>query len=166
MRCIDGGGAGMQMILTEGPLELTLWSNLGSCQQGASHEKQLSWLQAHTPRTGHSQILVVDIRPREGISDHLLNMTPTAFESDDGLLAKNVRSARKGAVPGPSGMVVEHLRPLLDNPRDVHMCFFSMGEQLAQGMAPEVAVQAVRFVAGDVISMLTSKTMAQQLGKK
>ena len=76
-------------------------------------------------------------------------------------------------------MVVDHLPPLLDNPRDVHM-FFLMAEQLAQGRAPEVAVQAVRLgrltalqkagdgvrgiVAGDVIRRLTSRTMAQQLG--
>ena len=44
-------------------------------------------------------------------------MNPVAFELDEGMFAKNVRSARKGAAPGPSGMAVEHLRPLLDNPR-------------------------------------------------
>ena len=80
----------------------------------------------------------------EPISDHLLNMTPAAFELDEGMFAKNVRSARKGAAPGPSGMVVEHLRPLLDNPRVVHM-FFLMAEQLVQGRAPEVVVQAIRL---------------------
>ena len=78
------------------------------------------------------------------ISDHLLNLNPVAFELDEGMFAK-VRSARKGAAPGPSGMAVEHLRPLLDNPRDVHM-FFLMAEQLVQGRAPEVAVQAIRLV--------------------
>ena len=56
-----------------------------------------------------------------------------------------------------------------------------MAEQLAQGRAPEVAVQAIRLgrltalrktgggvrgiVAGDVIRRLTSRTMAQQLGE-
>ena len=76
-------------------------------------------------------------------------------------------------------MVVEHLRPLLDNPRDVHM-FFLMAEQLVQGRAPEVAVQAIRLkrltalrkpdggvrgiVVGDVVRRLTPRTVAQQLG--
>ena len=113
-------------------------------------------------------------------SDHLLNMSPVLFELDEDTFAKNVRSARKGAAPGPSGMVVEHFRPLLDNPRDVHK-FFLMAEQLAQGRAPEVAVQAIRLgrltalrkpgggvrgiVVGDVIRRLKSRTMAQQLGE-
>ena len=76
-------------------------------------------------------------------------------------------------------MVVEHLRPLLDNPRDAHMLFL-MAEQLAQGRAPEVAVQAIwlgrltalrktrggvkGIVAGNVIRRLTSRT-TQQLGE-
>ena len=58
---------------------------------------------------------------------------------------------------------------------------FLMAEQLAQGRAPEVAVQAIRLgrltalrktgggvrgiVAGDVFRRLTSRTMAQQLGE-
>ena len=119
------------------------------------------------------------LRPREPISDHFLNMNPAAFELDEGMFA-NVRSAQKGAAPGPSGMAVEHLRPLLDNLRDVHM-FFLMAEQLVQGRAPEVAVQAIRLgrltalrkpdggvrsiVVGDVVRRLVSRTVAQQLGE-
>ena len=41
-------------------------------------------------------------------------------------------------------MTVEHLRPLLDNPRDVHALFL-MAEQLAQGMAPEAAVRPLHL---------------------
>ena len=41
-------------------------------------------------------------------------------------------------------MTVEHLRPLLDNPRDSHALFL-MAEQLVQGMAPEAAVRALRL---------------------
>ena len=73
-------------------------------------------------------------------------------------------------------VTVERLRPLLDSPRDVHKLFL-LCEQLAQGMALEAAVQAVRLgrlsalrkpgggvrgiVAGDVITRLTSRTIAQ-----
>ena len=70
-------------------------------------------------------------------------MNPVAFEFDEGLFAKNVRSARKGATPRPSRMAVEHLRPLLDNPIDV--LFFLMIDHLVQGRAPEVAVQTIRL---------------------
>ena len=73
-----------------------------------------------------------------------MDLVPDApFALDEDTFAKNVRSARKGAAPGPSGMTVEHL-PLLDNPRDVHTLFL-MAEQLAQGMAPEAAVRALRL---------------------
>ena len=41
------------------------------------------------------------------------------------------------AAPGPLGMTVEHLRPLLDNPRDVHALFLMAG-QLAQQKQPSV----------------------------
>ena len=75
---------------------------------------------------------------------------------------------------------MEHLRPLLDNPRDTHM-LFGVAEQLAQGLAPEAAIQALRLgrltalrkptggvrgiVAGDIIRRITSRTIAQQLGE-
>ena len=84
-------------------------------------------------------------RAREPIAQHILNHVPdTLFILDEDVFAKNVRSARKGAAPGPSGMTVEHLRPLLDNPRDTHM-LFGVAEQLAQGLAPEAAIQALRL---------------------
>ena len=73
---------------------------------------------------------------------------------------------------------LEHLRPLLDNPRDVHSLFL-MAEQLAQGLAPEAAVRALRLdrltalrkptggvrgiVVGDILRRLVSRTIAQQL---
>ena len=84
-------------------------------------------------------------RAREPIPIHLMDHVLDApFALDEDTFAKNVRSARKGAAPGPLGMTVEHLRPLLDNPRDVRALFL-MAEQLAQGMAPEAAVRALRL---------------------
>ena len=68
----------------------------------------------------------------------------------------------------------------MDNPKDVHMFFF-VAEQLVQGRTPEIAVQAIvlgrltalrkfqggvcGIVVGNVVRRLTSKTVAQQLGK-
>ena len=84
--------------------------------------------------------------------------------------------ARKGLTPGPSGMTCEHLRPPLNPPR---FSFSLMGEQLAQGVAPEASIHAVRvgrltvlqkpdggargIVAGDVVRRLIARTMAQQM---
>ena len=44
----------------------------------------------------------------------------TVFNLDEVLFGKNVRSGRKGAAGGPSGMTHDHLRPLLESPKDFH----------------------------------------------
>ena len=55
---------------------------------------------------------------------------PFALDTDKFL--KNVRSAQRGAAAGPSGMTVEHLRPLLDSVTDQQwLC--KLAEQVAQG---------------------------------
>ena len=70
----------MQMILTEGPHEFMPGSNLGSCLQGVSHWKKLSWFQVQTAYRALTDPRRRPPRPREPIPDHLLNMTPAAFE--------------------------------------------------------------------------------------
>ena len=63
-------------------------------------------------------------RPREDIPRELLEFEPaTPLELDEGLFSKNLRSARRGAAAGPSGMTTDHLRPQLDNVRDLHMLY-------------------------------------------
>ena len=53
--------------------------------------------------------------PRAPIPADILNHEPeSALELDQDLFFKSLKSARKGAAGGPSGMTVEHLRPLLD----------------------------------------------------
>ena len=120
-------------------------------------------------------------RPREDIPQELLEFEPiTPLELDEGSFSKNLRSARKGAAAGPSGMTTDHLRPLLDNVRDLHMLFL-VGEQLATGKAPHEVVETVRMgrlpaltkpnggirgiVSGDVVRRLVSRTIAQQVGE-
>ena len=55
-------------------------------------------------------------RPREArvpIPPPLANLRPQVpFELDGDILARNLRSAKRGASGGPSGMIVEHLHPL------------------------------------------------------
>ena len=48
-------------------------------------------------------------RAREAISRELLDFEPaTSLELDEGLFSKNLRSARRGAAAGPSGMTTDH----------------------------------------------------------
>ena len=102
------------------------------------------------------------------------------FDLDETKFASNVRSARRGAAAGPSGMTVEHVRLVLDNVRDAHL-LFSMAEQLSRAHVPLSVTDALRLgrmtalqkpsggvrgiVAGDVLRRLVAKTVAQQMGK-
>ena len=54
------------------------------------------------------------------------------FNLDEQTFSKNVRSVRRGAAGGLSGMTTDHLRPLLDNTKDTHL-LFTVGELLARG---------------------------------
>ena len=57
-------------------------------------------------------------RAREPIPEHLLTETPVAqFDKEEHkFFLENLRSARKGVAPGPSGMTCEHLRLLCWRP--------------------------------------------------
>ena len=68
----------------------------------------------------------------------------TPFELDEKLFKRNLRSSRRGAAAGPSGMTMEHLRPLLDEPRALHS-FFLIGEKLAQALVYGSVVDIVRM---------------------
>ena len=57
-------------------------------------------------------------RPRNSFPRELMELVPRDFELDDPRFAKNLRSSKRGAAGGPSSMTAEHLRPLLDSPRD------------------------------------------------
>ena len=71
----------------------------------------------------------------------MLHMPDADFRLDQDKFARNFRSSRKGAAPGPSGMTSEHLRLLLSKPDDVHV-LFRMGEQLARAQVPNVVIDA------------------------
>ena len=77
-------------------------------------------------------------------------------------------------------MTTEHLRPLLDSQRDMHL-FHEVCLQLARAEVSRTIVDAMRsgrmtaltkpnggvrgIVSGDVIRRWTARTIAQQLGK-
>ena len=107
------------------------------------------------------------------------HVPPRVFDFDEQQFCGNLRSARRGAAAGPSGMTTEHLRPLLNDAHTTNL-FFRVGEKLSRGDVPQSVVQMVRqgrmtalakpdggvrgIVAGDVIRRSVAKIMAQQLG--
>ena len=61
------------------------------------------------------------------------------FNLDEKIFSKNVR----GAAGGPSGMISDHLRPLLDSSKDTHLLF--LGDYLARGRIPDPVRQVLRL---------------------
>ena len=117
--------------------------------------------------------------PREEVSRELVRHVPEVpFVLEDDRFNKNVRSAKRGAAAGPSGMTVEHLHQLLDNPKDLRL-FNEVAERLARGQVPDAIQAAIKMgrmtalskgdggvrgiVAGDVVRRLVARTMSQQL---
>ena len=56
----------------------------------------------------------------------------------------NLRTSRRGAAAGPSGMTSDHLRPLLDHVRDSHLLFL-LADQLAKEQTPASVNDASRL---------------------
>ena len=83
---------------------------------------------------------------RDPLPDSIVHHAPaselswTRQDSDSG----NLRSARRGAAAGPSGMTSEHLRPLLASPPTLHW-FFQLGEQLVTARVPNLVIEVVRM---------------------
>ena len=89
---------------------------------------------------------VDDIELRAARAERLVqdHVPQTAFDLDEDLFSKNLRSLKKGAASGPSGMTTDHLRPLLLDHRGLHL-FFQMSERLARAEVPEAVVNIVRM---------------------
>ena len=80
--------------------------------------------------------------PREPVPD--LPRGVSTFNLDETLFGRNVRSAKRGAAGGPSGMTCDHLRPLLDSPRDLHTLFL-VAESFSRGLIPRSVVEIVKL---------------------
>ena len=117
--------------------------------------------------------------PRDVIPPELTRHVPEVlFTLDWRQLNKNLRSTKRGAAPGPSGVTVEHLHPLLDHSGDLRL-FVAAAEMLARGQVPESIQTAIKLdrmtalskvdggvrgiVAGNVMRRLVARTMSQQL---
>ena len=113
--------------------------------------------------------------PRDPIPEEILRaVAARPFELDKDEFLHCLRTARRGAAGGPTGMRTEHLRPL--NDADCNM-FHEVAESFAQASIPEEILAALRveqmtalqkpnggvrgIVVGDVIRRLVAKTMTK-----
>ena len=107
-----------------------------------------------------------------------LRRSDNVFTLNHNLFSKTLKCARRGAAGGPSGMTVEHVKPILDSFRDTEL-FCQVAEHLARGEIPGEVLHVVRMgrmtalqkkpsgvrgiVAGDIVRRLVAKTIAQQI---
>ena len=116
---------------------------------------------------------------RDPIPEDILSTRPEVpFNLDSDRLARNIRSARRGAAGGPSGMTVDHIRPLLESEADT-AGFSSMCLDFARAEIPSDVltllkmgrVTALRKPNGkirgifilDIMRRLAARMVAQQV---
>ena len=72
--------------------------------------------------------------PREPIPPHFASTVPESpFDLDFERFDSNIRSAKRGAAPGPSGLTTEHLHPIVENDSSLTACFVPCWGPLLQG---------------------------------
>ena len=114
---------------------------------------------------------------RDPLPDRVVNHIPHTFVSlGPELFAQVLRSSRRGAAAGPSGMMAEHLRPMFESTEDTEL-LVSFADTFAKGEAPQEIVDAIRMgrmtalrkldgvrgiVVGDLFRRLVSRTLAKQ----
>ena len=119
--------------------------------------------------------------PRAPLSQFVLESQPEVFSLDEGLFVQSLRSSRRGAAAGPSGMTAVHQQPVLDTARYTSL-FFQLATVLARAQAPAAAVEGVRMgritalkkpnggireiVVGDILRRLVARTMAKQMAAR
>ena len=119
--------------------------------------------------------------PRDPVPHDIEQFEPgECFSLDQELFLKNVRTARKGAAPGPSGMTADHLRPLVEHVA-VAAALSQAASLLAQNKVPEEVMVAIRcgwltalrkpdggrgIVVGDVFRRVVARTIAMQIVDK
>ena len=112
--------------------------------------------------------------------DVLATVLAVPFELDVDKFQHNLRTGRRGAAGGPSGMSGEHLKIVLESPACTALLSES-ASQLARAEMPEGIVKAIwvgrmtilqkpdggvrGIVVGDVFRRLVARTIAQQYSK-
>ena len=121
-------------------------------------------------------------KPRVWLPPALTHHRPQVeFELSSEGLCKNLRTSRRGAEAGPSGMTSEHLRVLLYCPMAT-VALVEVATALSRADVPEEIKGAIRLgrltalrkpngglrgiVAGDIVRRLVARTMAQEFSKR
>ena len=109
--------------------------------------------------------------PRDPLPEDILGHVPDVDQLDSDRFKRNVRLAKRGAAGGPSGMTMEHLRVLLDSPRDTQSLFV-VSELQARGAVSNSIRDIVRIgrltalqKPGDVVRRVVARTIAQQISE-
>ena len=83
--------------------------------------------------------------PREPLARDFIEHNPEDQVALDGeVLLNNLRKSRRGAAAGPSGLIGEHLRVILDSERD-SVAFCEFERVLAVGEVPHEVMKAIRL---------------------
>ena len=103
---------------------------------------------------GVNQPRTTPVTPWGSLPLELLNRIPeVSFQLDEERFAKNARSARRGAVAGPSGMTSEHLFPMLENDGDLQ-ALTEFASMMARRDVPPQAKEVLR-VRAHIMQSLT-----------
>ena len=82
--------------------------------------------------------------PREPVPEGLATAMPESpFDLDFDRFISNIRRAKRGAAPGPSGMTTEHLHPLLEN--DASLALFRVAVLFSRGHVPPNALDGLKL---------------------
>ena len=121
------------------------WLVWVSCPLPYRHWRAHRWL-----GTEETRRLLTDRRKRppellDPIPPDVASHVPsTPFALDERRFITNMRTAKRGAAGGPSGMTTEHLRLLFDSPKDLKL-FFKMAESLVRAEVPDAVIQTIRM---------------------
>ena len=85
--------------------------------------------------------------PRTPIAAEFSRQPDSLFLLDHQEFLKNLKTSRRGAAPGPSGMTAEHVKPLLENDNDAgSLC--QVAELLCRGHIPSEVLSVIRMGGG------------------
>ena len=103
------------------------------------------------------------------MDEDLLTQQPVVpYTMDMKTFLQKVRSSRRDAAPGLSGMTMEHLKPLLESDRDSQL-FHEVAVEVSRGSAPDVFWDAFRMgrvtalSKPNVFRRLIARTIAQEM---
>ena len=112
--------------------------------------------------------------PRHEVTREVADTGPAvSFTLDQDLFLISLRTARRGAAGGPSGMTADHLFPVLDNEGDSAL-LAEVGSIMSQGKIPDAVMEGIRLgrsialqkpdggvrgiVVGDIMRRLVART--------